>query len=65
MEPLRLHYKFRNWYLYGYCRERKNNREFRISRMITFLSSKILDKLFNTVIKFSMSKEPIKLLSNL
>lgn len=34
IEPLRLHYKFRNWYLYGYCRERKNNREFRISRMI-------------------------------
>ena len=24
LEPIHLHYKFRNWYLYGYCRERHN-----------------------------------------
>lgn len=34
VEPIHLHYKFRNWYMYGYCRERQNYREFRISRMM-------------------------------
>lgn len=34
MEPILLHYKLRNWYLYGFCRERKNYREFRVSRMM-------------------------------
>lgn len=34
IEPIHLHYKFRNWYMYGYCRERQNYREFRISRMM-------------------------------
>ena len=35
LEPIHLHYKFRNWYLYGYCRERQNYREFRLSRMLS------------------------------
>lgn len=34
LEPVHLHYKFRNWYLYGYCRERCDYREFRVSRMM-------------------------------
>ncbi|MDQ0225713.1 helix-turn-helix transcriptional regulator [Metabacillus niabensis] len=34
LEPIHLHYKFNNWYLYGYCRERQNYREFRVSRMM-------------------------------
>ncbi|WP_188455752.1 helix-turn-helix transcriptional regulator [Virgibacillus oceani] len=34
IEPVQLLYKFRNWYLYGYCRERRNYREFRVSRMM-------------------------------
>ncbi|MED0946893.1 YafY family protein [Bacillus mobilis] len=34
VEPIYLHYKFRNWYIYGYCRERQNYREFRLSRMM-------------------------------
>ncbi|WP_144467743.1 helix-turn-helix transcriptional regulator [Bacillus toyonensis] len=34
VEPIHLHYKFRNWYMYGYCRERQNYREFRVSRMM-------------------------------
>lgn len=35
IEPIHLQYKFRNWYLYGYCRERHNYREFRVSRMMS------------------------------
>lgn len=44
IEPVHLHYKFRNWYLYGYCRERQDYREFRISRMmrITLTQEKFL-----------------------
>lgn len=34
MEPLRLHFKFSNWYVYGYCRSRLEYREFRLSRMM-------------------------------
>lgn len=34
VEPLRLHYKYSNWYLYGYCRSRSDYREFRLSRMM-------------------------------
>ncbi|MBD0406405.1 YafY family transcriptional regulator [Bacillus sp. 1021] len=33
-EPIHLHYKFRNWYVYGYCRERQDVREFKVSRMM-------------------------------
>ncbi|KMP25683.1 transcriptional regulator [Bacillus cereus] len=44
VEPIHLHYKFRNWYLYGYCRERQNYREFRVSRMmdVTLTQEKFL-----------------------
>lgn len=35
LEPIHLHYKFRSWYLYGYCRERHDYREFRVSRMMS------------------------------
>ena len=44
VEPIHLHYKFRNWYMYGYCRERQNYREFRISRMmgVTLTQEKFL-----------------------
>jgi predicted DNA-binding transcriptional regulator YafY len=34
MEPLQLHYKYRNWYMYGYCRTRRDYREFRLSRLL-------------------------------
>ncbi len=34
LEPIRLQYKFRNWYLYGYCKERHDFREFRVTRMM-------------------------------
>lgn len=44
VEPIHLHYKFRNWYIYGYCRERQNYREFRLSRMmdVTLRQEKVL-----------------------
>ncbi|GED71678.1 DeoR family transcriptional regulator [Brevibacillus reuszeri] len=34
MEPLRLHFKYRNWYVLGFCRTRQEPREFRVSRML-------------------------------
>lgn len=34
MEPLRLHFKYSNWYVYGFCRKRRDYREFRLSRML-------------------------------
>ncbi|PAE15464.1 transcriptional regulator [Virgibacillus sp. 7505] len=34
VEPLQLHYKYSNWYLNGFCRKRKDYREFRLSRML-------------------------------
>jgi len=34
LEPVRLHYKYRNWYVYGFCRARQDYREFRLSRML-------------------------------
>lgn len=33
VEPLKLIYKFRDWYLYAYCRVRGENRMFKISRI--------------------------------
>ncbi|GIN12089.1 helix-turn-helix transcriptional regulator [Shouchella clausii] len=40
VEPIHIQYKFRNWYLYGYCRERRNYREFRVSRMMNITLTK-------------------------
>lgn len=34
MEPMWLHFKYRNWYVYGFCRTRRDYREFRLSRMM-------------------------------
>lgn len=34
IEPIHLRYRFRNWYIYSFCRERKDYREFRISRIM-------------------------------
>ncbi|MGM9957519.1 MAG: helix-turn-helix transcriptional regulator [Peribacillus sp.] len=34
VEPVRLHFKYANWYFYGFCRRRRDYREFRLSRMI-------------------------------
>jgi predicted DNA-binding transcriptional regulator YafY len=34
LEPVRLHFKYSNWYIYGFCRTRQDYREFRLSRMI-------------------------------
>jgi len=34
MEPLSLHFKYRNWYIYGFCRTRREYREFRLSRLL-------------------------------
>ncbi|WP_433945845.1 helix-turn-helix transcriptional regulator [Paenibacillus sp. SN-8-1] len=42
MEPLRLHFKHSNWYVYAYCRTRRDYREFRLSRMMNlFLSPEL------------------------
>jgi predicted DNA-binding transcriptional regulator YafY len=34
MEPMWLHFKYGNWYVYGFCRTRRDYREFRLSRMM-------------------------------
>ncbi|WP_379126795.1 helix-turn-helix transcriptional regulator [Paenibacillus sp. sgz500958] len=34
IEPVRLNYKYSNWYVYGFCRTRGDYREFRLSRML-------------------------------
>ncbi|MGQ8870832.1 helix-turn-helix transcriptional regulator [Paenibacillus sp. TSA_86.1] len=34
MEPVRLQFKYRSWYVYGFCRSRQDYREFRLSRMM-------------------------------
>ncbi|WP_046214487.1 helix-turn-helix transcriptional regulator [Paenibacillus wulumuqiensis] len=34
MEPVHLYFKYGNWYVYGYCRNRQEYREFRLSRMM-------------------------------
>lgn len=49
MEPMKLHFKFSNWYIYGYCRTRRDYREFRLSRMMN---------LFPTQDTFQPHREP-------
>ncbi len=46
IEPLRLQYKFHTWYVYGYCMERRDYREFKVSRMmkITVTDSTFLQR---------------------
>jgi predicted DNA-binding transcriptional regulator YafY len=39
VEPISLLYKFDSWYLYGFCRERKDYREFKLPRMANLLAS--------------------------
>ncbi|SFE70202.1 Predicted DNA-binding transcriptional regulator YafY, contains an HTH and WYL domains [Paenibacillus algorifonticola] len=34
IEPMWLHFKYSNWYVYGFCRTRRDYREFRLSRMM-------------------------------
>ncbi|MDQ0229865.1 helix-turn-helix transcriptional regulator [Metabacillus malikii] len=34
VELIQLYYKYRNWYLYGFCRERQAYRDFKLSRMM-------------------------------
>ncbi|WP_017813082.1 helix-turn-helix transcriptional regulator [Paenibacillus shenyangensis] len=34
IEPVHLYFKYGNWYVYGYCRNRQEYREFRLSRMM-------------------------------
>ncbi|WP_127495886.1 helix-turn-helix transcriptional regulator [Paenibacillus glycanilyticus] len=34
LEPVRLHFKYGSWYIYGYCLTRCDYREFRLSRMV-------------------------------
>ncbi|SET49336.1 YafY family protein [Paenibacillus sp. NFR01] len=34
LEPVRLDFKYSNWYVYGFCRARREYREFRLSRML-------------------------------
>jgi predicted DNA-binding transcriptional regulator YafY len=38
VEPASLKYKNNAWYVYGYCRERKDYREFKLSRMTDLIS---------------------------
>lgn len=40
LEPVRLHFKFGNWYIFGYCRTRRGFREFRLSRMINLIPTR-------------------------
>lgn len=42
MEPLRLHFKYRSWYIYGYCRTRRDYREFRLSRLMNLQLTGVL-----------------------
>ncbi|WP_338554690.1 YafY family protein [Paenibacillus sp. KS-LC4] len=37
IEPMWLHFKYSNWYVYGFCRTRRDYREFRLSRMMNLL----------------------------
>ncbi len=37
IEPMWLHFKYRNWYVYGFCRSRCDYREFRLSRMLNLI----------------------------
>jgi predicted DNA-binding transcriptional regulator YafY len=37
IEPVKLHFKYSNWYIYGYCRARQDYREFRLSRMMNLI----------------------------
>lgn len=39
VEPISLHYKYDAWYLYGYCRERKDYREFKLPRIANLAAS--------------------------
>ncbi|MFC5653347.1 helix-turn-helix transcriptional regulator [Paenibacillus solisilvae] len=34
VEPISLMYKYETWYLYGYCKSRKDYREFKLTRMV-------------------------------
>lgn len=45
VEPVRLDYKYSNWYMYGFCRTRRAYREFRLSRM---LNLQLTGSLFQT-----------------
>jgi predicted DNA-binding transcriptional regulator YafY len=38
VEPVSLMYQHETWYLYGYCRTRKDYREFKLSRMVDLVS---------------------------
>jgi predicted DNA-binding transcriptional regulator YafY len=45
IEPIKLHYKYSNWYVYGYCLNRRDYREFRLSRM---MDVSIIERRFET-----------------
>jgi predicted DNA-binding transcriptional regulator YafY len=40
IEPVKLHFKYSNWYIYGYCQARQDYREFRLSRMMNLIQTK-------------------------
>jgi predicted DNA-binding transcriptional regulator YafY len=54
IEPLRLIFKYRAWYLWGYCRERKDYRTFRISRIKKVY---VTDEAFDRTIIHTQLKE--------
>ena len=39
VEPLKLIFKRHNWYLYAYCRNKKDNRFFKLSRILSLIES--------------------------
>ncbi len=41
LEPLRLHFKYGSWYVYGFCRMRLEYREFRLSRMLDIRTTEL------------------------
>ncbi|MDQ0111935.1 helix-turn-helix transcriptional regulator [Paenibacillus harenae] len=51
MEPVRLHFKYGNWYIYGYCRTRMDYREFRLSRMMNLFLTRDTFQLHDEVTK--------------
>jgi predicted DNA-binding transcriptional regulator YafY len=66
VEPLKLVFKGQGWYLYGYCRERKDNRFFKLTRInnLNILSENFIRATPNKVL-IGEDKEYVSALINL
>jgi Predicted transcriptional regulator len=56
LEPLSLHYKYSNWYVYGHCHTRRDYREFRLTRMLDVCAT---DRLFQPHDEMQKTASPI------